>query len=146
MVFVTGGTGLVGSHLILELLKTDKKVKALIRNWEKEGSIRELANWYGIDYNTLTGSLEWVEGDINDYFFLDEVISDIDEVYHCAAEISFNPSDKYRMISSNVKSTSNIVNVCIDKGINKLCHVSSVAALGRESEGNIIDEDTSCRE
>ncbi|MBU1823327.1 MAG: SDR family oxidoreductase, partial [Bacteroidetes bacterium] len=62
---------------------------------------------------------------------LEKAMDDCDYVVHAAAVVSFVPRDKSSMLKVNVEGTANVVNVCLKKGIQKLCHVSSVAALGR---------------
>jgi len=125
MVLVTGSTGLVGSHLIKELVKQGRKVKALYRN----NIPKELMN-----------DVEWVQGDILDVSALDEAMVDVEEVFHCAAVVSFNPKEKTHLHKTNVEGTANVVNACLNAGIKKLLFVSSVAALGRIREDVVIDE------
>ena len=123
---VTGGTGLVGSHLIKALLHEDKKVKALYRKTipQFEGSSKVI----------------WVQGDVLDVFDLDKAMEEVEHVYHCAAVVSFHESSKHEMFKINVDGTANVVNACIDNSVKKLCYVSSVAALGKVPEGHEIDE------
>ena len=54
----------------------------------------------------------------------------IDYVYHCAGLISYNPDDEDLLRKVNIEGTANIVNFCIEFQIKKLCHVSSISALG----------------
>ena len=125
MILVTGGSGLVGSHLISFLLKEGKKVRALYRN----------------NHPAITdANLEWCKGDILDVLDLEEAMVGITHVYHCAAIVSFNPKDKKQLYQTNVEGTANIVNACIDANIDKLLYVSSVAALGKVTEGKPINE------
>jgi nucleoside-diphosphate-sugar epimerase len=44
------------------------------------------------------------------------------------------------MLEVNVEGTANVVNACLENGVKKLCHVSSIAALGQSEKGEIIDE------
>lgn len=125
MILVTGSTGLVGSHLIKELAKNGKQVKALYRNTIPEEIIE---------------GVEWVKGDILDIISLEEAMTDIEEVFHCAAIVSFDPKEKVLLHKSNVEGTANIVNACLNAGIKKLLFVSSVAALGRIRENVLVDE------
>ncbi|MBN1820610.1 MAG: NAD-dependent epimerase/dehydratase family protein, partial [Prolixibacteraceae bacterium] len=67
----------------------------------------------------------------------------VDEVYHCAAIVSFRSSERKKMIANNVEGTSNLVNACIYNRVKKFCHVSSIAALGRNSNGEPVTEQTS---
>jgi dihydroflavonol-4-reductase len=126
MILVTGGTGLVGSHLIKQLVKQGQPVKALYRSSipKIEGAER----------------VEWVQGDILDVIALNEAMQGVDEVYHCAAIVSFNPKAKKELFKINIEGTANVVNTCIENGVKKLCFVSSVAALGRIRHGQEINE------
>jgi dihydroflavonol-4-reductase len=130
MVFVTGGTGLLGGYLLRELLKRGEKVKALYRNQLPWLLSRE-----------ETETIEWVKGDILDVVLLHEICSEAEEVYHCAGLVSFNPSRRNELMRINVAGTANIVNACIAGGVKKLVHVSSVSALGRKRNNMTVNED-----
>ncbi|MEA3446747.1 MAG: NAD-dependent epimerase/dehydratase family protein [Bacteroidota bacterium] len=142
MVFVTGGTGLVGSHLILELLKAGKSVKALKRPNSNIALVDKLFEWNKLDADQYMKKLFWVDGDLLDPVSIDEAIGEIKEVYHCAGMVSFKPSDRLKMIEYNVGGTTNLVNACLERGVEKFCHVSSVAAFGQAVDGKTIDEET----
>lgn len=125
-IFITGGTGLVGSHLINELASHGKHVKALYRSQVPDIKIKD--------------KVEWVKGDILDVVSLDEAMKDAEQVYHCAAIVSFDPKQKHQMFATNIEGTANVVNAAINARIKKLCFVSSVAALGQKGKGREIDE------
>lgn len=56
--------------------------------------------------------------------------------------ISFNPS-QYRLLRKfNIEGTANIVNLCIDHNVTKLCYVSSIATLSSETKNKPIDEES----
>jgi nucleoside-diphosphate-sugar epimerase len=78
----------------------------------------------------LFKKIEWIEADLNNLSQLQDAFKDISFVYHCAAYISFNPSRYETLRRVNIRGTANIVNLCINNKIKKLCHVSSVATLG----------------
>ena len=124
--FITGGTGLVGAHLITQLVAAGKKVKALYRSTPPDNA----------------NGVLWVKGDILDIIFLEEAMEDVDEVYHCAAMVSFNPAQKQAMFAANIEGTANVVNAALNAGVKKLCYVSSVAALGKTRAGKEVDETT----
>jgi nucleoside-diphosphate-sugar epimerase len=130
MVFVTGGTGLVGSYLIKTLLDAGTPVRALRRRPH--------------DGDVLSGDgdrrVEWVEGDILDIESLEEGMRGVRQVYHCAALVSFNPRQAARLFKVNVEGTANVVNAALLNGVQKLAHVSSVASLGRNPAGSPTDE------
>jgi len=131
MVFVTGGTGLVGGYLLRQLLADGEKVKALYRN-----RYPSLLTQEEID------AIDWVKGELFDTVMLEEICSSCEEVYHCAGLVSFNPRKKDELMYVNVQGTANIVNACISTGVKKLLHVSSVSALGRKREGVTVTEES----
>lgn len=143
MVLVTGSTGLLGSHLLLDLVRHGKKVRALVRNREKIKNVELLFHYYAPDSAAeFLSSIEWFDGDVCDIFSLEDALDGISEVYHCAALVSFDPSDRRRMTEINDIGTANLVNACLDAQIRKLCHVSSTAALGRSKSNEMITEKT----
>jgi len=142
MILVTGGTGLVGSHLLYELTKKGESVRALIRNRKKIDLVKKIFAYYSDDSEKLIQKIDWVKGDILDLYSLEEAFSDIKKVYHCAAIVSFDGKDKNHMIQANVQGTENVVNLCLRNSIEKLCHVSSIASLGGALNGELIDENS----
>jgi len=142
MIFVTGGTGLVGSHLLFELAKTGKKVKALKRESSNLQQVLKTFSYYSENPENLFKRIEWVNGDILDYFSLETALKGVTEIYHCAAIISYQPDERKKMITNNVEGTTNLVNAALQNGVKKICHVSSVAALGSWGNGMPITEET----
>lgn len=140
MIFVTGGTGLIGSHLLFELVSAGNKVKALKRRTSNLQQVLKTFSYYSESPQELFSIIEWVDGDILDYFGLEKLLTGIDEVYHCAAIVSFNGSDRKQMINNNVEGTANLVNAALEAGVKKFCHVSSVSALGKTQNGYPVDE------
>lgn len=129
MILVTGGTGLVGAHVLLHLLEDkEESIRAIYRNSEHIQKTKSLFESY--HKSNLFSKIAWVEADIIDVPSLEIAFQDITQVYHCAGFISFNPDDEDQLRKINIEGTANIVNFCIDKKVQKLCHVSSIAALG----------------
>jgi len=131
---------LVGSHLLYELTRRGHKVKALLRPGKKPYETRKLFECFSAEFENLNDQVEWVEGDVLDPFSLHHAMQGVEYVYHCAAIISFNPRELKAMLAVNVEGTANVVNACIENGIKKLCHVSSIASLGQAEKGEMIDE------
>lgn len=142
MTFVTGGTGLVGAHLLFELTSAGKNVKALKRETSNLEQVLKTFSCYSETPKELFDLIEWVNGDILDYFGLEKILYGISEIYHCAAIVSFDPKERKKMIANNVEGTANIVNAAIENGVKKICHVSSIAALGRLENGLLVTEET----
>ncbi len=142
MIFVTGGTGLVGAHLLYELTKANKPVKALKRENSNLQQVLKTFSYYTPNPENQFKKIEWVNGDILDYFSLENILEGITEIYHCAAIVSFQPSERKKIIDNNVDGTSNLVNAALVNGVKKICHVSSVAALGKLENGMMTTEET----
>lgn len=130
MILVTGGTGLVGSHLIYQLTLENNVIRATHRADSDIERVKLLFKFYSKDFNELFKKIEWIEADLNNLSQLQDAFKDISFVYHCAAYISFDPSRYETLRRVNIRGTANIVNLCINNKIKKLCHVSSVATLG----------------
>jgi dihydroflavonol-4-reductase len=131
MIFITGASGLLGSSLIETLFEKHNgpaplQIRALYR--KQTPTIK------------FSDKIEWIEGDVLDVVVLEEALKGVEQVYHCAAIVSFDPKQKQKMHATNVEGTANVVNACIDAGVKKLLFVSSVAALGRIREEGSINE------
>ncbi len=142
MIFVTGGTGLVGAHLLFELTKAGKKVKALKRETSNLQQVVKTFSYYTDNAQQLFEQIEWVVGDILDYYSLEKIVAGVTEIYHCAAIVSFDSKERQTMISNNVEGTANLVNAAIENGVKKICHVSSIAALGKTQNSESVTEET----
>ncbi|NJX14895.1 NAD-dependent epimerase/dehydratase family protein [Tamlana crocina] len=142
MILVTGGTGLVGAHLLYKLVNEGHAVRAIFRNERKLDNTKNVFSYYTDDYETIFKKIEWVEADILDVPALTEAFNGITQVYHCAAFVSFEP-DKYQLLrKTNIEGTANIVNISLAKNIQKLCYASSVATLGSTLNNEPITENT----
>ncbi len=143
MILVTGGTGLVGSHLLFDLVSKGERVRALKRKNSNTDKVKTVFASFSSNDNTLFNQIEWIEGDITDQFSLTDALTDVSQVYHCSALVSFNKSDKQRLHKVNVEGTRNLVDAALDAKIQKFCMVSSVSALGTPEQGNtVITENT----
>ena len=141
MVFVTGASGLLGSHLLYHLLSTGHAVYALKRQQSNIEEVRSVFRQYP-DGEALWSQVNWVDGDVLQPATLVEYIRKSQAVYHCAAIVSFSAGDQQALLETNLKGTENIAALCLEYHV-RLCYVSSIAALGDAvTEGDCIDEDT----
>ena len=129
LILVTGGTGFLGSYLVRLLVQKGYKVRALRRASSPMDLVQDVAD-----------KVEWAEADVTDIVSLEDAFRGVAHIIHCAAISSFHPRDAQRLQNINVDGTSNVVNVALDFGIQKLIHVSSIAALGRAKERPQLDE------
>ena len=142
MILVTGGTGLVGTHLLYDLTASGKKVRALKRSSSNISNVRKVFSYYSADPESLLKNIEWMDADLYDVYSLLDSMEGISEVYHCAAMVSFEKKHEWEMMKINVEGTANMVNAALEKGIRKFCHVSSIASLGRAENGGLTNEET----
>ena len=137
MIFVTGGTGLVGSRLLFDLTKAGKKVLAL----KRVTSRMDIVNRFFRGHENLLSQIEWVEGDVTDLFSLEDAMDEVKQVYHCAALVSFRSSDFRKLMKINTEGTANMINIAIEKKTERFCYVSSTAALGRSEVNLMLSEE-----
>ena len=142
MILVTGGTGLVGSHLLLHLVKMDSSIRAIYRNPDKLQLVRKVFSYYVPNPDELLEKIEWVAADINDIPAMELAFEGINAVYHCAALISFDPKKLQELIQINEVGTVNMVNLSISRQIRKFCYVSSIAAIGKPEDQVWLNENT----
>ncbi|WP_343328312.1 NAD-dependent epimerase/dehydratase family protein [Polaribacter staleyi] len=140
MILVTGGTGLVGAHLLYHLVKNDEKVRAIYRTEEKIEAVKKVFSLYSDDV-TLVSKIEWFKADITEVPAMIPAFVDVDKVYHCAAFISFNPRDYREMRKVNIHGTAIIVNLAIDAKVSKICFVGSIASVGNSLNRSLITEE-----
>ncbi|KRP28965.1 MAG: NAD-dependent epimerase, partial [Cryomorphaceae bacterium BACL22 MAG-120619-bin32] len=141
MILVTGGTGLVGSHLLVHLCLQNERIRAIYRT---ESSLEKVKNVFFsyTDDATLFEKIIWFQADITDVPAMIPAFLDVKQVYHCAAFISFNPKDYREMRKVNIHGTAIMVNLAIDAKVEKFCYVSSIAAVGESLTNDLITEET----
>ena len=123
---VTGSAGLLGTYLVKELLQQGYHVRAMYNQ-----TIPNLE---------AHNNLEFFKADILDVFDVEDAFAGINVVYHCAGLVSYQKEEALKIYKINVEGTANIVNRALEAGIEKLIHVSSVAALGKLPEQKLITE------
>lgn len=112
IVAVTGAGGIVGSAIVQRLSQNGIQPRGLLHS----------------------------DCDILDMAGLTKTLEDVDAVVHAAGFVSFDPRKKRKIFDINVQGTRNVVNACLANGTKKLIHISSVAALGKQKPGTIMDE------
>lgn len=141
MILITGGTGLVGSHLLYNLCKSGHRVRVLKRNASNVSNIKKVFSYYTSSPDELLKNIEWADADLLDVYSLMEAMEGVSEVYHCAAMVSFNPKDEEEMRMINTEGTANMVNAALEKKVKKFLHVSSIATIGRNKTDDLCNED-----
>ncbi len=127
MNFVTGGTGLLGSHIIEKLLARGEPVRALVRN--------------GSDTSLLDGwKVELVPGDVTDPESLASAMRGVHTVYHAAAQVG-DWGPWRRFVAVTIDGTANMLRAARAAGVQRFLHVSSISSYGHpDGEGLVLDE------
>ena len=135
MILVTGSTGLLGSHVVVELLHKGYEVRAMFRDEaRKEIVYRLLDFYYSGEKELLLQKLSWFKGDILDLSDVEDSLQGISKVIHCAALVSFHRRDFNLLFKVNRQGTANMVNFALNSEVNQFIYVSSTAAVGSESQ------------
>jgi nucleoside-diphosphate-sugar epimerase len=121
-VFVTGGTGFVGSHIVAELVEAGHDVRLLVRRREQ---VPITFAPHGISPTDL------VVGDVRDADLVAHGIEGCDAVVHAAAIFSLRPRDARVIGDTNVVATRVVLGAAVAAGADPVVHVSSTAALVR---------------
>lgn len=139
MNFITGATGMLGTHLIAELLRRQLPVVAGCRNIASNQECIRLLRFKGFSQEQIQ-SIDWRVCDVLDTDSLLKAFVGCSTVYHTAAIVSYHAKDHQLMHETNVQGTANVVNVALELGNIQLVHVSSIAALGKSNPGQTLDE------
>ena len=131
-IFVTGGTGFLGAYIITELVQKGYSVRALRRGTQVPFLIPQ----------QTADQVEWVTGDILDVVSLNDAMDGADIVLHAAAKVSFHQSDRHELRRINTEGTANMVNIALEKNVQRFVYISSVAAIGRTENGEKVPEET----
>ena len=144
MILVSGGSGLVGSHLLRLLIKKGEAVRATYRS---SSSIKACAKVFEAFNETAHfEEIDWVQADLLDLTALEKAFEGVDQVYHSAAMVSFKRKDRPTLFEVNVQGTANMVNLALDFKVKKFCFVSSVAAIGKYRDKDCSDERASWKQ
>jgi dihydroflavonol-4-reductase len=138
MILVTGGSGFLGAHVLVQLSATDKKIVATKRSTTQLEYVKRVFEIFKVSHQFE--KIEWKNVDFFDTYEIEDALENVEQVYHCASEVSFHPKHHQRMIENNVTITANLANAALFTGVKKFMHVSSIAALGRSAQAEIIDE------
>jgi nucleoside-diphosphate-sugar epimerase len=139
-IFITGVTGFVGSHLAARLLAAGRDVCVLARgskNVSAQTRVEEVLREVGA---SRLENLKVFEGDISlpDIGLTDasrrEIASSTDEVWHCAASLSFQQEDRNEIFRMNVDGTRNVLQLLKQTHTRRIHHVSTAYIAGNRPD------------
>jgi nucleoside-diphosphate-sugar epimerase len=123
---VTGATGFLGGALARRLAKERVYVKALARRPERDGYIRDRE------------CIETVPGDITDKACLDELMQDVDVVFHVAAALGGSLKQQSTV---NIHGTYNVARAAADAGVQRLVHISTISVYGYRNRQDVTEDE-----
>ncbi|WP_316804331.1 aldehyde reductase [Pedobacter nototheniae] len=128
LVLVTGGSGFVGGHCILQLLEKGYQVRATIRSIHKKDAVIEMLKNEGI--NSFE-RLSFVETDLSDDKNWDEATKGCDYVLHIASPIHLEIlKDENEMIQPAVEGTLRVLQASKNAGVKRVVMTSNFGAVG----------------
>lgn len=135
-VLITGSEGFIGSHLVEKLVNIGAEVTALVKHNESES-----LGWIDTLTCEIKSNIRVVNGDILEYEFVKNVVKGKDVVFHLAAinTIPYSYYSPSAYIKTNIEGTGNIMEACLENGIDKVIHTSSNEVYGKASY-NPMDE------
>ena len=142
MVLVTGATGILGRVIVLELLKQGKEVRATKRPSSNLKEVRASYRFYTDQPDFYFDKIQWIDTDFESIESLQEALKGVDEVYHCAAKVSFNPRDDKELFKTNIEGTKNLLYAIDSTKVKKFLFVSSIAVLDGYNEAGMMDENS----
>ena len=140
MVLVTGATGILGRVIVLELLKRGKTVRATKRKTSNLNEVKNSFKFYTENPDDFFNKIQWINVDFQDIISLQKALVGVEEVYHCAAKVSFHPKDEKKMYQTNIEGTKQLLYACENSSVKKFLFVSSIAVLDGFNENGELDE------
>lgn len=141
MYLVTGGTGLVGAHVLIRLTEKEAVVKAICRDRTQLNQVEKIFTSYGTSTKANFQKIEWLEADVTNIESLIQCLDQVHTIIHCAALVSFKKKDLDVLMKTNVEGTRNVVNAALEAKVPNLVHISSTAAIGNNKSHQNRTED-----
>ncbi len=127
MIVLTGATGFVGSHILLELLKNNREVLALKRSHSDTSYTKRVFELHKAFH--LFNKIRWADCHLSKYSDVVEILNGAQVVIHAAAQVNINETGNQGMIEKNVRITENIVNASILQHVKRFVYISSIATI-----------------
>jgi dihydroflavonol-4-reductase len=127
-VFVTGGTGFIGGHVVRKLRERGDEVRALVRSPDKGVALTELG-------------CELVPGTLSSKDAIRTGMEGCDAAIHGAAvyEVGIPSSEHRAMYEANVIGTDNVLRAALEAKLDRVVYISTVGAFGN-TKGRVVDE------
>jgi dihydroflavonol-4-reductase len=131
-ILITGGSGLLGSYLI---------------RWFRQKGYSGITSTYHDSFASVPDDIKegirWLPLSLPDKQACNTITEGMDWVIHAAGKISYRPADKYSLLEINKTGTEHLVNACLQHQVSHFVYISSIAALGRETDHITLHEKSS---
>lgn len=127
--YVTGSTGFLGLHIVMQLLDDGWDVLALRRSTSRTSDLDKLV-------------VTQVEGDVLNKESLEATVPEnVDAIFHVAADTSMWEKNNEWQNKVNIEGVRNVINIALKKKAGRLIHTSSIGAYGKPG-GQEVSETT----
>jgi nucleoside-diphosphate-sugar epimerase len=127
MILLTGATGYLGRRIARALADSRVPFRALVRETSDVSTLKD-----------IRPNVKIITGDLNDPDSLLEACAGIETIIHTAALVSFQTTDRERLLFVNGEGTANLINMALEIGVRRFIHLSSVAVLNRRDGGPVV--------
>ncbi|MBK9379017.1 MAG: NAD-dependent epimerase/dehydratase family protein [Saprospiraceae bacterium] len=125
--FLTGATGMLGSHILDYLLQEPLEEIVAIHHQNSPTCSKE--------------NLTWIRADLLRPDTYEFALEGVDTVIHCAGLVSYSATDRNMLYRVNEIATSDLVDCCLHAGVRRIIYISSASTLSRSSDPNYIGLD-----
>lgn len=136
---VTGATGLLGSHLLMALLREGYRVKAVYRSALKIEVVRTLFACGNSGSDSLFDRVEWVQSDLTRFESLPALCEGVDRLFHVAGMVSFLQGQREALFLHNAEVTSALATAAQQSGVRQFVYVSSVATIDAPTGATTVE-------
>lgn len=126
-IFLTGGTGFLGRHLIPRLCRAGYAVRVLTRHPEANQWLQHYPH------------IEVVRGDLRDAPIIHKAIAGCSYIIHAAGLFRFW-GEAAEFEATNARGTEHVLHAAVDAGVERLIHISTIAVIGQPDPENVMDE------
>jgi len=127
MIFLTGGTGFLGRHLLPALCQAGRHVRVLTRHPEANAWLKRYPR------------VEVVHGDLLDSEVVSRGMQGCEHVIHAGGMFRFW-GDENEFAATNALGTEHVLAAAVHADIKRLVHVSTIAVIGQPDPSRIVDE------
>lgn len=140
MNLVTGATGILGSHVVLQLIQHEQGVIACKQKNSSTEAIKKLFEAHFANWHDVFSKVTWLDLDISDSLAIEDALKGVKNVYHCAGYVSLNDAHREKLFRVNEHGTRHMVNACLQFPDINFCHVGTISTINNIDYAGTLDE------